>query len=374
VYDSLSASPEGSLLARPRPAKRRAQRPSGAPQRPSGTRIAAIAVSDAERALSQEQVLERLGLTGDEFAEGIFARCGVQRRQLDLEEDFLAATLQARTARIEQTLLEHSVRAVDALAVDPLKVGTVVSATLYSLGCPTLAHRLVEHYAMAPTTDKYHLTGVACASGVPLMRLTAKALRDHPGRDALIVAAESMSGLMSAAAPDDPRAKVVGAAIFGDGCAAAVLSDDPHAEGPAILDSRVHQIADTLDVVRMGSAGEHAYLHLDRELPYLVGAALGEVADGFLAANDLDRSAIDHWIVHPGGRRIVENVQSALGLSREDVAVSWDALADHGNVGTPSIFYVLKDTIERRRPAPGEHGLIVTIGPGVTVGLMLLGW
>ena len=74
--------------------------------------------------------------------------------------------------------------------MDPLKVGTVVSATLYSLGCPTLAHRLVDHYDMAPTTDKYHLTGVACASGVPLMRLTAKTLRDHPGRDALIVAAE----------------------------------------------------------------------------------------------------------------------------------------------------------------------------------------
>jgi alkylresorcinol/alkylpyrone synthase len=67
-------------------------------------------------------------------------------------------------------------------------------------------------------------------------------------------------------------------------------------------------------------------------------------------------------------------VQSALGLSREDVATSWDALADHGNIGTPSIMYVLKDTIERYRPEPGERGLMVTIGPGVTVGLMLLGW
>ena len=60
--------------------------------------------------------------------------------------------------------------------------------------------------------------------------------------------------------------------------------------------------------------------------------------------------------------------------SAEDVATSWDALADHGNVGTPSIFYVLKGTIEQRAPAPGERGLAVTIGPGVTVGLMLLQW
>jgi alkylresorcinol/alkylpyrone synthase len=367
VYNSLSPGPEGTLLAPALPAKRR-------PARPSGPRIAALAVSDSEHALSQAQVLARLGLAGDEFAEGIFARCGVQRRHLELDEDFLAQGLHARTARIEDSLLEHSLRAVDALGADPLKVGTVFSSTLYSLGCPTLAHRLVEHCGMAPTTDKYHLTGVACASGVPLMRLAAKALRDHPGRDALIVAAESMSGLMSAAAPDDPRAKVVGAAIFGDGCAAALLSDDPAADGPVILDSQVHQIADTLEVVSMDLAGEHSYLHLAQELPFIAGAALGEVADRFLVANGLQRAAIDHWIVHPGGRRIVENVQDALGLSREDVALSWAALADHGNVGTPSIFYVLHDTIEQRRPGAGERALMVTIGPGVTVGLMLLGW
>ena len=81
---------------------------------------------------------------------------------------------------------------------------------------------------------------------------------------------------------------------------------------------------------------------------------------------------IDHWMLHPGGRRIVEQGRDALGLSDEDVAVSWSALADHGNVGTPSIFYVLHSTIEQRRPSRGEHGLVVTIGPGVSVGLMLL--
>ncbi len=47
--------------------------------------------------------------------------------------------------------------------------------------------------------------------------------------------------------------------------------------------------------------------------------------------------------MHPGGRRIIENIQTALGLSREDVATSWDVLADYGNIGTPSIMYVLKD-------------------------------
>jgi alkylresorcinol/alkylpyrone synthase len=343
-----------------------------------GARIAGIAVSDSESTYSQDQVLERLGLKGDEFAEGIFERCGVRHRHLDLSEDFLTDTLQGRTTRIEQELLAHSIRAVDALAINPDEIGTVVSASLYSLGVPTLAHRLVDHYEMNPTTDKYHVTGVGCASGVPLMRLAAQALREHPGKHALVVAAESMSAIMMRATPEDSRAKTVGSALFGDGCAAALISSDPGSNGtpptPVILASQVHQVSGTLGAVSLDLTPTDSHLYLARELPEMAGGVLSEIVERFLREHHLERSAIDHWIVHPGGRRIIENVQSTLELSDEDTALSWDALANHGNVGTPSILYVLADTIARRAPAPGEHGLMVTIGPGVTVGLMLLGW
>ena len=83
---------------------------------------------------------------------------------------------------------------------------------------------------------------------------------------------------------------------------------------------------------------------------------------------------VGHWVVPPGGRRIIESVQEALELSREQVEISYEVLANHGNVGTPSILYVLKKTIEQRSPEAGERGLMVTIGPGITVGLMLLQW
>ncbi len=339
-----------------------------------GPRVAGVAVCDSETSFTQEEVLEALGLKGDEFAEGIFARCGVRRRHLDLGAGFLAATLQGRSAQIEQDLLQRAIGAVDGLDIDLDEVGTVLSASLYSLGCPTLAHRLVDHYEMKPSTDKYHVTGVGCASGVPLMRLAAQALREHPDRPVLVVAAESMSGILMRARPADPKAKIVGSAIFGDGCAAALISNDPRCDGPTILASQVHQLPGTLGAVSLQTSGDDSYLHLAKDLPDMAGAGLPELVARFLQRHRLEHGSIDNWIVHPGGRRIIENVQSALALSDEDVASSWAALADHGNVGTPSILYVLNDVIERCTPQPGARGLMVTIGPGVTVGLMLLGW
>jgi predicted naringenin-chalcone synthase len=117
-----------------------------------------------------------------------------------------------------------------------------------------------------------------------------------------------------------------------------------------------------------------SYLHLIRELPDVAGEHLRALVDDFLRDTGLTGHMVDHWIIHPGGRRIIESARDALSLSDADVAVSVDVLANHGNVGTPSIFYVLHETVAQRRPQPGQHGLLVTIGPGVTVGLMLLRW
>jgi alkylresorcinol/alkylpyrone synthase len=334
-------------------------------------------LADPDTSFTQEEVLGLLGLSEDEFARRIFSRCGVHRRRLTLTDGFLATTVQGRTPLIEEQLLGYALRAIDELEVDPSEIGVVVSASLYSLGGPTIAHRLVDHYEMDPATDKYHVVGVGCASAVPLLRLASQTLREHPGKKALVVAAESMSGILTAAGAEDARSKTVGSSIFGDGCAAALIEFDDVStspEGPAIIASKVHQVAGTLDAVRMQLTPDDSYLHLIRELPDVAGEGLRELVEDFLVANGLEFDCIEHWLVHPGGRRIIESVQEALGLSREEVQVSYDVLADHGNVGTPSIFYVMKHALDRCEPAPGERALMVTVGPGVTVGLMLLQW
>ncbi|MFZ1153457.1 MAG: 3-oxoacyl-[acyl-carrier-protein] synthase III C-terminal domain-containing protein [Solirubrobacteraceae bacterium] len=344
-------------------------------------RISRIALVDPATSFTQEEVLGLLGLSDDEFARRIFSRCGVRRRHLKLTHELLATTVQGRTLAIEEQLFGDAVRAIDELEIDPGEIGVVVSASLYALGGPTIGHRLVDHYGMDPSTDKYHVVGVGCASAVPLVRLVSQTLREHPGKKGLVVAAESMSGILMGSSVDDPRSKTVGSSIFGDGCAAAVIEyGDPVPAGPAspsgptVLASKVHQISGTLGAVRMQLAPDDSFLHLIRELPEVAGTGLRELVGEFLAAQGLRREAIDHWLVHPGGRRIIESVQEALSLSREDVEASYEVLAEHGNVGTPSIFYVMNCVIERRRPQAGELGLMVTVGPGVTVGLMLLQW
>ncbi|MGH2714323.1 MAG: 3-oxoacyl-[acyl-carrier-protein] synthase III C-terminal domain-containing protein [Thermoleophilaceae bacterium] len=338
-------------------------------------RVCGLSVATPPRSFEQDEMLALLGLAGDEFAEGIFARCGVRRRHLSVTPSTLRSTLQERTPATEEQHLRLAEDAIDGLELgDPAEVGVVVTASYYALGGPTPAHRIVDRYRMDAGTDKYHLVGVGCASAVPLFRLAGQALRDRPGRKALVLASESVSGFLTAVRPGDGKVKVVGSALFGDGCGAALLAGGHDEPGPAVLATAVHQVPGTLDHVRFAVSGADSHMEISRELPEIAEAGLRPLVEEFLRAQGLGVDAIDHWLVHPGGRGIVEAVQRGLLLSDEQVEPSMHVLSEYGNVGTPSAFFVLKATTERRRPATGDHGLMVTIGPGVTIGLMLLAW
>jgi 3,5-dihydroxyphenylacetyl-CoA synthase len=337
-------------------------------------RIDQLATTNPPASYSQDEMLDLLGLRGNDFAERIFSVCGVERRHFAITPELLASRLQSRVDFSEDHLLAMALEAIGKLDCDPAEISTVITATYYSLGGPTLAHRLVDALGLDPATDKYHVLGVGCASAVPLLKLASQALLENPKSRALVVGVESITGFLTAVGPDDERTKIVGSSLFADGCAAAILTRDAAASGPALLAAKVHQVEDTLGSVRFRVSDGDSFMHMGRELPVIARERSAQLVDDFLAERGLTRDRIRHWMIHPGGRGIIEGVEAGLGLSRDDVQISYDLLASRGNMGTASSFFLLESVGERRDPKPGDLGLMLTVGPGVTVGLMLLRW
>jgi len=111
---------------------------------------------------------------------------------------------------------------------------------------------------------------------------------------------------------------------------------------------------------------------LDAEVPTLVENYLGDDVDRFLQGEGLTRADIEWWVSHPGGPKVLEAVQAALGLEREALQVTWDSLAAVGNLSSASVLNVLADTLHDRRPRPGSYGLMLAMGPGFCSELVLL--
>ena len=93
--------------------------------------------------------------------------------------------------------------------------------------------------------------------------------------------------------------------------------------------------------------------------------------DQLLEDHRLERSDIDVWVAHPGGPRILEAFSDSLGLEPGDLAVSWDVMAEVGNLSSSAVLHVLER--QDRHPA-GHKGVLFAVGPGVSAELVLVEW
>jgi alkylresorcinol/alkylpyrone synthase len=99
---------------------------------------------------------------------------------------------------------------------------------------------------------------------------------------------------------------------------------------------------------------------------------VGKGVDGFLEGRGLARTDVTRWILHPGGRRIIEAMAAELGLGSEDLAPTEAVLAEHGNMSSVTVLFVLDELLRNHRPRPGERALMGAFGPGFGAEFALL--
>jgi alkylresorcinol/alkylpyrone synthase len=111
---------------------------------------------------------------------------------------------------------------------------------------------------------------------------------------------------------------------------------------------------------------------LDRGLAPFVRREIARSFDGFLAPRGLARADIARWILHPGGRRIIEVMTEQLGLGPEDLSPTEAVLSEHGNMSSVTVLFVLDEIVRRHPPRAGARGLLGAFGPGFGAELALL--
>ena len=87
----------------------------------------------------------------------------------------------------------------------------------------------------------------------------------------------------------------------------------------------------------------------------------------------VDKEEIDYWAVHPGGKKIVENFITAMGLTATDLAESYQVLKNYGNMSSPTVLFVLKHILDNIEPNQSDKKIFAAaFGPGLTVETMQL--
>ncbi|MDA8172254.1 MAG: hypothetical protein M0Z48_10575 [Nitrospiraceae bacterium] len=73
-----------------------------------------------------------------------------------------------------------------------------------------------------------------------------------------------------------------------------------------------------------------------------------------------------------GGKRIVNAVRDALGLSERQVSAAREVLADFGNRSSPTLWFVLRRIMDSARVESGDWLMMVAFGAGLSAHALLL--
>jgi predicted naringenin-chalcone synthase len=118
------------------------------------------------------------------------------------------------------------------------------------------------------------------------------------------------------------------------------------------------------------SIGDHGVqVTLSKKVPGLIDENLKPWMVSWLGENGLTLDQIASWAIHPGGPRIIDSVEQALGIDRRATETARSVFADHGNMSSPTVLFILDRLHRENAPRPC---VAIGFGPGLTAEAAIL--
>lgn len=261
-----------------------------------------------------------------------------------------------------QALERASLRATDVDAV------VMVSST--GISTPSMDARLLNRVGFRPDIARVPVWGLGCVGGVAGLNIATDMVRADPARRVLLLSMELCS--LAFNLKDMSVRAFIANTLFSDGCSAVLLRGDARREGPAPL-AKVrggawHTWPDSEGVMGWDVTDEGLKVVFSRKIPEIVATDLAPVVERYHKAQG---GAPDRYVMHPGGTKVLEAYESALGLKPAQLDTARDALREYGNMSSPTVFFALEASLARPLAA-GETAMLAALGPGFTASLATL--
>jgi alkylresorcinol/alkylpyrone synthase len=271
-------------------------------------------------------------------------------------------------------LLERvSLQSIEKAGLAPRDIDVIVTNTITGLSIPSLEASLMNRIAFRSSLERLPIFGLGCGGGVGGLARAVRMAQAKRGANVLFLTVDLCS--LCLRINDPSLAMFVSAALFGDGAAGVVLCSDGVSNGrSAPRRCRVgpqgeYFWSETEHIMGWDIKNDGFGVVLSPELPSLMRDRLGEALFPFLRREGLSLQDFDGFLLHPGGRKVLETAEESLELTRDQTRYSWQVLKEYGNMSSATALFVLKAAVED--DAHGRY-LLAAFGPGFSAYFVVL--
>jgi alkylresorcinol/alkylpyrone synthase/polyketide synthase Type III len=343
--------------------------------------ILAVGTANPPRRYSQEEIYN-LARRSSAFyrsdrVKQIFMNSGIDHRHFCFDIETFnpnenSDELHARFATGSVALSAEAINACLAsggFSISDIDYIVAVSCTGYL--CPGLSSILIKELGMRRNIQRADLLGMGCAGAMPGLQRAYDFVKAYPDKRALLITVEICSACYYI---DDSLETVVGNAICADGAAAVVVGMDGSGPVPRISEFISFLEPSLIDKVGFEHRDGKLRIILSKDIRDIAGKLAKQVVTDLLRNTGVRKNQIRHWILHSGGRKVIDNLQEELELSKEEIRHSECVLKQFGNMSSPTVLFVLQETMRQSSPQEGDLGVMLAMGPGLALEAALLRW
>ena len=250
-------------------------------------------------------------------------------------------------------------RALDRVGAGPEDVGAIFFVSTTGISTPSLDSKLLFRLGLSEHTRRLPIWGLGCSAGAAGIARAAEHARLYPEKLVLLVAVE-LSGLTFQRG-DRSRSNLISTSLFADGAAAVLLGNTT---GPEILGSFSTTWPNTEDVMGWDLIDTGLKVQLSKSVPAIVRERFRGNLEDACASLGLDFEQLEHFVLHPGGSKVLDAFEEVLGLEVGGLATSRDVLRDCGNMSSVTVLFILERYLEAGEFARGDLGVLSAMGPG----------
>lgn len=247
----------------------------------------------------------------------------------------------------------------------------IITVSCTGIMIPSLDAYLINDLNMKQNIVRLPVTEMGCAAGISGIIYAHQFLQANPGKRAAIVAFEAPTATLQL--DDLSMANMVSAAIFGDGAACVLLSSEDNCDGPKILGESMYHFYNDTHMMGFDLTNSGLKMILDVDVPEKISSHFPQIIHPFLKKNQTKIEDIDHLIFHPGGKKIIQTVESLFGEMGKNIDDTKEVLRLFGNMSSATVLFVLDRMFQKNIPK-GDKGLMLSFGPGFSAQRILLEW
>jgi alpha-pyrone synthase len=250
----------------------------------------------------------------------------------------------------------------------------LITFSCTGMSAPGLDIQLVESLGLNRNVERTCINFMGCYAGINALKVAYHIARSQPESIVLLAGVELCTLHYQ---KNDKQDQLVANALFADGAAACLVSSKEISsideKARLVIQNFYSEFEPAGKDEMIWTIGDTGFdLRLSTEVPELIRKNISALIAKLMKDSSLKNNQIDFYAIHPGGMKILEACENALGISKKQNQISYDVLSNYGNMSSVTIFFVLKEYLNSfLRSDDGKKILACAFGPGLTMESMI---